>query len=157
MWRSILAVVVGTFTAVILIVLFDIANHALYSPPAAVAEAMARGDKNAMAAAVKDWLPHAPLGALILVPAGWIVATFIGSLAAGLIAKHRLLTHALLAAALPLAGAAANLWMIPHPVWIAFVGLSGMPLAAVLGGLVASHCKPAGPRPYDMRVKNMAC
>ena len=157
MWRSILAVAAGTAIAVVLIFAFDVLNHAIYPPPAAVWEAMDRRDMNAVSAAIEKWLPQAPLGALILAPAGWIVATFVGSLVSALIAKRRPLVHAALAAALPLVGTAVNLWMIPHPTWVAVAGLAGVPLAAVLGGLVAERARPARPQPYDMRAKNMAC
>jgi hypothetical protein len=157
MWRSILAVVAGAVIAMVLLTLVDMLNHAIYPPPPAVVEAANKKNMQAVAAAVKQWLPQAPLGALVLTPTAWIVGAFAGSLAAALIAGRAPLVHALLAGLLPLAGTILVLRMIPHPTWIAVVGLLGVPLASLAAGLLVQRARPAGPKPYDMREKNMAC
>ena len=157
MWRSLLAVVAGTVLALALIGVIDAVNHRLFPPPEAVAIAARRRDMQAVAAAVGDWLPSAPLAALVLTSGAWVLGTLAGSLAAALIASRSPVTHALLAGALPLAGTALNLWMIPHPLWVAIAGLAGVPLAAVAGGLIAGRRQRSGPQPYDMRERNMAC
>jgi hypothetical protein len=160
MWklaRSILGIVVGMALAVAVISAANGINHTIYPPPAAAIDAGNRGDMQAAAIAVKEWLPQAPLGALVLVPAGWIAGAFAGSLAAALIAGRGPLIHALIVGLLPLAGAILMLRWIPHPTWIAIAGLSGVPLAALLAGLLTRRLQSTGPRRYDMREKNMAC
>ncbi len=160
MWklaRSILAIVVGMALSMIGISLIDWINHAIYPPPQAVIDAGKTGDMQAVATAISAWLPDAPLGALVLLPTGWIVATFAGSLVAALISGRVPLVHALVVGLLPLAGTIVVLRMIPHPAWIAVAGLAGVPLAALLAGLLVGRLRPAGPRPSDMRAKNMAC
>ncbi|HZL88696.1 MAG TPA: hypothetical protein VFB96_10015 [Pirellulaceae bacterium] len=158
MWklaRSILGVVVGMLLAMALITGIDALNHTLYPPPAAVIEAGT--NMQAAASAIKEWLPHAPLGALVLIPTAWIVATFAGTLAAALIAGRAPLIHALLAGLLPLAGTVMVLRMIPHPIWLAVAGLAGVPLASLAAGMLVQKAWSTGPKPYDMREKNMAC
>lgn len=137
--------------------LIDRINHAIYPPPQAVIDAGKTGDMQAVATAISDWLPDAPLGALVLVPTGWIVATFAGSLVAALISGRAPLVHALVVGLLPLTGTILVLRMIAHPVWIAVAGLAGVPLASLAAGLLVQRIKSAGPRRYDMREKNMAC
>ena len=151
MWklaRSIAAVILGAALSIGVISGIDAANHAIYPPPAAVHEAAKKRDMRAVAA---------PLGALVMIPVAWVVGTLVGSLAAALIAGRAPLIHALIAGVLPLAGTIAALRMIPHPTWIAVVGLVGVPLSSLAAGIIARRLWRNGPRPYDMREKNMAC
>ena len=157
MIRSIAGVVVGIVIAMALIGAFDVVNHSIYPPPESITAAAKKGDYAAVREAVNAWLPTAPLGALVLHPIGWMVGTFVGALAAAWIARRAPLVHALIVGAFPLLGTIVNLLMIPHPAWIVAAGIVGVPLAAIAAGLVAPRPKPASPRPYDMREKNMAC
>jgi hypothetical protein len=120
-----LGVVVGGVT----VALVEGAGHAVFPFPADLDPS----DSAAVAAAMAE----APLGALLSVLAAWgcgaVVASFVGT---ALSSWRRVLMGAF-SAGLVLVGTAANLILIPHPVWMTLAGpvvvLLGMTLGAWLG------------------------
>jgi hypothetical protein len=157
MIRSIVAVLIGMVVAIAGISAIDALNHAIYPPPESLVAAAKRRDFDAVRRAATEWLPIAPTGALVLVPAGWIIGTFLGALTAGIIAPRSRMPP-LIVGGLIFVATAANLMMLPHPVWIAAVGLVGVSLAAIVAMWLTSRLQsPGNPQPYDMREKNMAC
>jgi hypothetical protein len=160
MWnvlRSVAGVVLGAALALGLISAIDAINHRIYPPPESVVAASKAGDMTALAEAIAQWLPEAPVGALAMLPVAWIGGTFFGSSLAAWVAPRAHLLHALLAGLLPFLGTIAALWMIPHPAWLTLAGLLGVPLAAVAAGVIRQRFTQPSVQPYDMREKNMAC
>ena len=158
MIRGIFGTIVGLLVAFVVIAVTDAINHRLYPPPEAIRTAAMKQDFVALRAAVKEWLPNAPLLTQILVPTGWIVGTFLGAITAAGIARARPLVPVLIVGGLVWLATMANLRMLPHPAWMAACGLIGIPLAALTAfGLTPRRAALAGPQPYDMRKKNMAC
>ncbi|MDX1943856.1 MAG: hypothetical protein SFU86_00500, partial [Pirellulaceae bacterium] len=157
MWRGILAAVAGLALAFGVIFVIQFVGQFVYPPPETIRAAAAKGDFAAVNQAIADWLPTAPLGALIIPPLSWVTGTFLGTLAAAAIAGRNRFLYAGIVGGLALAATIANLVQIRHPTWMAVAGLVGVPLAAVAGAMIAPRGQPAGPRPFDMREKNMAC
>lgn len=158
MLRSILGTIVGLVVAFVVVAATDSVNHRLYPPSAAIREAAAKQDFRALGPAVEEWLKSAPRMALILIPVAWVAGAFCGSLAATWISRVRRPIPAMVIAAFLLLGTAMNLAMIPHPAWMAVVGLIGIPAAALAAWwLVPKPPLLEEPQPYDMRQKGMAC
>lgn len=158
MLRSIVGTIAGLLVAAAVVAAIDYVNHRLYPPSDAIRAAAAKQDFEALRPAVEEWLKTAPQMALILVPVGWVAGAFWGALVATLIARIRWPIPAIVIAGLVLLGAAMNLAMFPHPLWIAVGGVVGIPVAAITAWwLVPLPSVPTAPQPYDMRQKNMAC
>ena len=157
MLRSVLGVFVGIVIAVMLIAGIEQLGHRVYPPPASIRAAAEKRDFQAVAKAVGEWMPTAPIGALVFPPLAWFGGTLAGCLAAVWIAGRAPFVHAGISAVLPLLGTIASLAMIPHPPWMWAAGLIGVPLAALVAGFLGPRRPPAGPQPQDMRAKNMAC
>jgi hypothetical protein len=157
MIRGIVGTILGLLVAVAVIIGMELLGHALYPPPAEIRAAMEKRDYAAMKAAVAEYLPRAPLMALILVPVGWVAGAFWGALAATGISRGRSIVPALIVGGLVLAGTVMNLLMIPHPGWMFAAGLVGVPLAALAAWWLWPKASTSGPQPYDMREKNVAC
>jgi uncharacterized membrane protein YoaK (UPF0700 family) len=155
MIRTISATIAGVVLAFVVIALMDKINHTLNPPSEAIVAAAAERDMDAVRHAVQDWLKTAPQMALILIPVAWIAGAFWGALLASWIARRRSILPALVVGAVVLLATIANLRMLPHPAWIAIVGLGGIPPAALTAWWLIPRSKL--PRPYDMREKNMAC
>jgi hypothetical protein len=82
-------------------------------------------------------MAKAPLGALLVVIAGWVGGGVAGGLTAARLAPRATVTHALvLGALLTLAGVANNL-MIPPPTWFWVVSLGVLAPSAYLGARLA--------------------
>ena len=157
-FRSILGVIVGIVLFLALLMSIEGLGHSLYPPPDSIRIPAEKRDMAALSKAVGEWLPTAPLAALVFPVLGWMVGTFAGCLAAAWIAGRAPLLHAGITAVLPFIGTVANLAMIPqHPVWMWVAGVAGVPLAAIAAGLLGPRQRTSGPQPQDMRQKNMAC
>ena len=158
MIRYIAGTVVGLVIAFAVIIGMEALGHTLYPPPAAIRTAMEKGDYAAMKTAMAQYLPRAPLMALILLPVGWVAGTFWGALAATAISRGRSIIPALIIGGFIFAVTVMNLVMIPHPAWMTLAGLAGVPAGAIVAWwLWPKSPATAGPQPYDMRDKNMAC
>lgn len=93
-------------------------------------------------AVVRQLMANAPVGALLVVLAGWALGTVVGGLIAGRMASRSGALHAVVfGAIIALAGIANNL-MIPPPAWFWVAGLV-VPLAA--GSLAARVVRRAVP------------
>ena len=158
MIRYILGTGAGIVVAMVVLVVIDAVNHALYPPPEAVRVAAEKFDFPAIQKAFVEWLPHAPRMALILSPVAWVAGSFWGALTATAIARGRSGIPAAIVGGLIFAGTIMNLRSVPHPTWIALAGLLGVPAAAWAAWWLWPKSPAAiGPQPYDMREKNMAC
>src|SRR5262245_14716156 len=157
MLRIILGTLVGVVVAFVVLMAVEYISHLIYPPPEAVLVAAEKWDFPAMQKAVREWLPQAPLMALILIPVAWVAGSFWGALVGTAITRGRSYIPATIVGGLILVGTIMNLRSIPHPTWIALSGLLGVPAAAWVAWLLWPKPAPPGPQPQDMRTKNMAC
>lgn len=75
-----------------------------------------------------------PMGALVMVAAGWVVGAVVGATVALRIGREGGGGPTMIFAALFTLVCAMNLLAFPHPVWMWFAGIVMVPLAAVLAG-----------------------
>lgn len=75
-----------------------------------------------------------PMGAMVMVAAGWIVAAVVGATAALRIGREGGGGPTMIFAALFTLVCGMNLLSFPHPAWMWFAGIVMVPLAAVLAG-----------------------
>ncbi len=125
MGKNIAAGIAGVVTAFALVWLVERIGHAVYPPPADLDFA----DPGVMRA----YIATIPIGALLFVAGAWFVATLGGTLAACKIGNAKPLTFAVVVGGLMLVATAANLVMIPHPIWFSILGVAGIVVAAWLG------------------------
>ncbi len=157
MVRGIIGTVVGLVVAFAVIVSVHFVSHLLYPPPEAIRTAMHHNDYAAMRMAAAEYFPRAPWMALVLIPVAWVAGSFWGTLAATAITRGKTCVPAIVIGGFLLLGTVMNLRMIPHPLWIAVSGLAGVPAAALVAWWLWLKSPAAGPQPYDMRQRNMAC
>lgn len=120
--RLTLALIAGTLAAFITVALIETAGHTVYPTPA--------GLNYQDPAALRAYVEALPLGAKLFVLAAWLAGTIDGVLVAGLINRARYGLCAAVIACIVLAATIANLWMIPHPAWLAMAGIGGIVLCA---------------------------
>lgn len=134
---NVLAVVVGTVVAGVVIALVQALGHQVY--PAATPADMK--DPEALAALVASM----PAGALWFVVAAYAAGSFVGGAAAAYIGRSFPMRLALVVGVLLLILGIINLVSIPHPLWFSVVSLLVFLPAAWLGGKVgARHEPPSG-------------
>jgi hypothetical protein len=122
--RTLLALIVAFIAATALIMLVETANGRLLYPELGKA-AEGVTDREV----VSQLLATAPIGAFVVVLAGWALGTIVGGWVAARIAKRAPAGHAVaVGVIIALAGVANNL-MIPPPAWFWVAGLL-VPLAA---------------------------
>jgi hypothetical protein len=126
--RLTLAVVAGAVVAFSTVALIESIGHRVYPMPA--------GLDWSKPEQVRAYVDGLPLGALLFVLGGWIVAALVGGLVAAWIARARAVLAAAIVGAVVLAATVANLAMIPHPTWFAVVGVAGIVLAAFVAGRI---------------------
>lgn len=124
--RTIVAVVVGTVVAFVLVAGIETIGERVYPPPAGMD--FSKPDQLA------TYIQRLPGGALAFVLAAWIVATFVGGLVAGWIDRSRAVLAAAIVGALVLAATVLNFVLIPHPAWMIAAGVLGIAFAAYLAG-----------------------
>jgi hypothetical protein len=149
MWRTVLGIVVGFVVGVILVGLIEIPGYFLHPIPPGF-------DMNDPAA-LRAHMTKAPLAAIACVAIAWFVGPLVASWLAAFIGRRR--SAALVIGIVFLAADITNLASFYHPLWLVLVGLLAPLAAAWLGALLAGRMSgsSSGPKPYDMRDKNMAC
>ena len=115
MWkvvRSILAVITGFVAAsLVMLVVESINGHVLYPELGKMAERMTDRE------AIRALLASAPVGALLVVLLGWLLASFVGGFLAAWIGWHAPVAHALVLGGLLTCAGIANNLMLPPPAW----------------------------------------
>jgi len=132
--RTVVAVVVGTVVAFVLVGVIEAVGELAYPPPAGV-DFRAPGQ-------LASYMERLPAGALAFVLAAWIVATFAGGLVAAWIARPRAALAAAIVGALVLAATIMNVVLIPHPAWMVAAGVAGIAVAAWLAGRLMRVAQP---------------
>ncbi len=105
--RRIGAVVLGVILAVAIVQIAEWIVHEMYPPP----PGYNMRDMNQ----VKKFVAGLPVTAMVLVLAGWLVATVAGTFVASKIGRSVVLGY--IVGALLLCGGIANAFLIPQPVW----------------------------------------
>jgi len=136
MGRTILAGVAGCALSFLIILGMDALSHQVYPPPA--------GLDPRDPAAMRTIIAGMPTGAFIIVVAGWILGAGLGSWLATRISAGKALAGGVVGG-VTFAATSANLFSIPHPVWVVLGALIGIPLASWLGTRAARTPPPAVP------------
>ncbi len=131
MLRDILACVAGVAIAFLIVFLADELSHMMYPPPP--------GPDFGDPVALRLYVTTLPIGALLSVMGGWVVATFVGSVVAGRIGTAKAWIFPLVVGGLMFAATLANLIAIPHPLWFSIVSLFAILASAWLAWKVSDR------------------
>lgn len=128
MWRTVLGILLGIVTTMLVISLVETLGHAIYPPP----DGLDPGNPEH----VGHIIALAPTGALAMVVLAWCVGTFIGAWVGARIARHPRVA-ALASAFVVMFGVIAMIKLVPdHPTWMAVLGLLlPLPLALIAAKL----------------------
>jgi ABC-type nitrate/sulfonate/bicarbonate transport system permease component len=137
MLRNALGLLTGIAVAVLTVMLMQWISHTVYPPPTGI-DLTDTDAHNALLAA-------APFGALLLVLAGYLFATFDGVMLACLIGRTRRLAYALIIGVLMLAATSSELIMYQHPAWFSVSAIVGIVASAWLALKIARAAQSARP------------
>ena len=133
MARTLLAVLGGLLVMVLVVAGLEALGHALFPAPAGV-------DFNDPEV-LRTLLDALPVGSLAMVVLGWALGTLAGAWVAARIARQFRLSAALAIGAVMTLLVAANVAMVPHPVWMTLAGLL-LPLPLAFLGWRLAAGKP---------------
>lgn len=129
--RSVLAVITGCVVAFVVVALVESWGHWVYPLP--------RDLDLTQPERLAEFIQTLPAGAFGFVLAAWFLGTFVGGVTAALIARRRPFVTTGIVAGVVLLATAANLYLIPHPLWFAVTGIAGILAAWLLAGAM-THC-----------------
>lgn len=135
--RSFLAVVGGMAAAVLIVILMDNLGAMIHPLPA--------GFDPRQTAQVNAHIATAPLGAMLVMVSGWVLAPFIGGVVASRLSGRPGGTYAWAIALLFLSTTLVNLGTYVHPPWMWLVATAGIPGA----GWLAAKLAPRAPARTD--------
>lgn len=134
--RLSLALIAGILAAFVTIALIETVGHTVFPAPADL--------DYGNPAALKAYVDALPLAAKLFVLAAWLCGTIDGVFVACLVNRGRyLLCAGLIGGAVWLA-TLANLFMIPHPAWLAAAGLLGIPAVAFATAILCQRLLKPG-------------
>ena len=148
---SILSVFVGVVVGGLVVGLVELPGYFIHPPPPGL-------DMNDVKAA-KTYVAGAPDGVFLGVALAWALGPLAASFVTCYMARRAVCIHAAIIGAIFILLDVAN-YGLPHPTWLMVAGVVLTPLTACAGAAIAQKFLPAtgsGPKPYDMREKNMAC
>ncbi|NNC78260.1 MAG: hypothetical protein HKN77_09880 [Woeseiaceae bacterium] len=122
MLRDVIGAIVGVAVAVLTVMLFEWISHTIFPVPA--------GLEVNNTAAMSEYISTVPIAAMLLVVAGYIVATFDGTFIAAWIGNAKPFIFALVVGVLMLVATVSTLIMIPHPIWFNIASVVGIIVAA---------------------------
>ena len=135
MIRKIAAVILGAVLALAVRLGTQLFSHAMYPSQPGADLSTTQG--------AKLYFETIPMPALVLILIGWGLSTLAGAWFAGFIAREKPLTYAWIVALLVAIGTIVNFVNIPHPMWFMCVAILTIPIAAWIGGKLASgHASP---------------
>lgn len=138
MGRTILGILAGMLAAWVVIMACQFGSAALYPPPP--------GLDPRQPEQLAAFIAGAPVAAMALVVASWVLGAFFGGWVAARIARDHPLFAALVVGLLVVAGVVANTALIPHPLWMTVPGIA-LPLPAAwlaMRGASRGRRLPAG-------------
>lgn len=124
MLRNIAGIVAGVVIAFVTVMLIDKIGHMAYPPP----DGLDFTDPDA----VKPYMATLPVGALLMILASSVVATFIGTLVGCYVGTANAGLFGAVIGGLVLAATIANFIFIPHPLWLSIATLIGIVLCTLL-------------------------
>jgi hypothetical protein len=127
--RSIGAVIAGLVVAFLLVFASEGISHKIFPPPP--------GMNMSDMVQVKSFVATLPLSALLIVLAGWLIATFVAAWVATKIARGPI--AGFIVGALLLSAGIANAFIIPQPVWFSIASFAiyiGATVVGVRAGMV---------------------
>ena len=136
--RDVLGAVVGVAIAVLTVMLFEWISHTAFPPPPDLDVKSSE--------ALSAYIASAPIGAILLLLAGYIVATFDGTFIAIWIGRAKPFVFALVVGVLMLVATTTNLIMILHPLWFTISAVVGIVVAAWAAWLVAPALRRTPPK-----------
>jgi hypothetical protein len=107
--RSIFAVLTGLLVAMVLLLVVQYASDLLFPVDPAIV--------------LTGSTSQVPLGAMILVLAGWAAGSFVGAWLSGRMAGRAPMVHGMLVALLLLTAGVTTLAALPHPLWMWVAGI----------------------------------
>lgn len=125
MGKNIAAGVAGVIIAMALVWLIEAIGHSVYPAP----PDLNFSDRDVMRA----YLTTLPFAAFLFVGGAWFLGTLGGTIVACKTGDAKPITYAIVIGGLMLIATAANLIMIPHPLWFSILGVIGILVAAWLG------------------------
>ena len=136
--RSVLAVLAGIVVAMIVMFAFEgLSSHLFPLPPG-----IDLHDQQAMTAHMDEL----PIGAFLMVLAGWAVGSFVGAWAAARLAGRARLVHGLVVGGFFLAATVMVMMTIPHPLWMEISGIVALAGCSYVGARLAATPPPAPAR-----------
>lgn len=129
--KPILAVLAGLTVAFVLIVLSQMIGHYFYPIPDEFKNIDFSDPTNK--AQLEALMATAPLGSLILILIGYMLAALGGGFVAALIHKKQKFQLSLMIGFFLTMAGISNLMMIPHPIWFIIINLPSYLLFAYLG------------------------
>ena len=133
MLRSFGAIFAGCVAAGILIMIVEVLGHAAFPPPEKYRDALKSDDMKVREAAIKEYLPQAPVGALLAVAISWGVGTTAGSALAVRLARRKHRQHGLIVGCIMMGCGIMMLVVLPHPTWMTVLGILVFPAATWTG------------------------
>ena len=125
MGKNIAAGVVGVLVAFGVVWLVEKLGHSVYPPPPDIDFSDSES--------IGTYIKTLPLGALLFVASAWFLGTISGTFAACRIGTTKPQIYAMVVTGLMLLATAANLIMIPHPLWFSILGIAGVIAGGWLG------------------------
>lgn len=138
MLRTLLAIVAGLITAMLVIFGMEAAGLIFFPPPA--------GMPLETEADLARLVAMAPLAAKLWLVFGWALGSFVGAWVAARISRRHRRIAALAVALFIVAGTVMNAMVIAHPLWMNLLGiLLPVPLALLAARLAGPRSTPGTP------------
>ncbi|MEC8320193.1 MAG: hypothetical protein VX012_02200 [Planctomycetota bacterium] len=151
--RFLLAPIVGILLILVSVTGIQAVGHQVYPPPPNISElseqlrvatlsrdqAKVEEIKPRLDAAIAEYLPTAPLGALCFVVGGWLAGSFVSAFVAAMITPILRVPMALLMGLMVISTILIMAREIPHPGWMPIVGMAGSLVATLLAGMIVDR------------------
>ena len=137
MKNKILPIVLGIIAGFFIVRLFDFVSHEFYdqniqnSLPIPTEE-----NREEYMKALSEMISKLPIVSLVLVMTGWLVGGFVGGAVAAKLTEGDWKRNALTVGFILFLSTLSIILIIPHPLWMTIIGLSGIVPLAYLGGLL---------------------
>jgi hypothetical protein len=125
MAKRVTSIVLGLMTGFLVVFIVDMLTGKVFNIPNV-------DPKNTEA--IKALMSTIPVGALIMMLAGWLLSSFLGGMVAAKIDRENWMRNSLVVGVILMIGALMNFYYLPHPVWMVIVAVAGYIPAAYAGG-----------------------